>query len=119
MRDITFWKLNLEANIEGADLKNLSAKAFCKEENDRDDDLIPLHGGYPALFQKLYKNSKAPMLLNTRVKTIDMTGSHIIIKTENSKNPHQTQIFQARKVICSLPLGILQKGKVKFEPKLV
>lgn len=79
------------------------------EEDNREDDLIPLGGGYPALFQKLYKNCKGNMLLNTRVVAIDMSGPIIILHTQNPLNPQQSQVFKAKKVISSLPLGILQR----------
>lgn len=104
--------MNLEANIEGADLNNLSARAYCEEDDHKEDDLIPLGGGYPAVFQRLLKGVKGHIECNTRVVAIDLTGPVILLHTQKG------QVFKAKKVISSIPLGILQRNLMKFNPPL-
>lgn len=109
---MVYWKLNLEANIEGIELTDMSARAYCEEDDHREDDLIPLGGGYPAIFQKLYKGCEGKILYNTRVVSIDMSSNLIVLQTQNG------QVFRTKRVISSIPLGILQRGLIKFIPNL-
>ncbi len=111
-QDIVYWKLNLEANIEGIELNEMSARAYCEEDDHREDDIIPLGGGYPALLQKLYKSCKTNVEFNTRVVAIDMTGPIISLRTQSGK------VYQAKRVISSIPLGILQRNLIQFNPPL-
>ena len=99
----------MEGNIEGAELSELSAKNQSIEE--KRNDLIVLNGGYPMVFEKLYHSCKPIVKFNTRVLTIDYSGSYVRVTTTNG-------YFSASRVISSLPLGVLQKGTVHFNPPL-
>src|SRR5262249_30224465 len=49
--------------------------------------------------------------LNTEVSKINFINDQIVITTNKGK-------FTAEKVIITLPLGVLKKGSIKFEPDL-
>ncbi len=112
VQDTVFWRLNIEANTEGVELSDMSAKAYCEEETNREDDLVPLGGGYPAIFEKLFKCCQGNVLFNTRVVGIDMTGNNIVLRTTDNR------VFFARRVISSIPLGILQRNLIQWNPPL-
>lgn len=103
------WKLKIEGNVEGAELSELSAKKQSIEE--KKNDILVCGGGYPMLFERLYNKYKPFIRFNTKVLGIDYSGPIVRLKTTNG-------IYSAKKVISSLPLGILQAGVVQFIPQL-
>jgi len=66
--------------------------------------------GYNELLSKLTKN--VPILLNQVVQKVQYNGNKVIVTTQENKT------YQAKYVIVTLPLGVLQAGTVQFEPKL-
>lgn len=48
IRDTVLWKINMEGNIEGAEMYEISAKKQSKEE--KKNDKLALGGGYPMIF---------------------------------------------------------------------
>jgi monoamine oxidase len=46
-----------------------------------------------------------------RVKEIDYTGSKVKVTCEG-------EIFEAEKVVVTVPLGVLKSGRLKFSPEL-
>jgi len=63
------------------------------------------------LFRRLFDKYKPIVRFNTRVLSIDYQGPVIRLKTTNG-------VYSAKKVISSLPLGILKAGRVQFIPHL-
>lgn len=63
------------------------------------------------LFKRLYEKYQPIVRFNTRVLSIDYSGPVIRLKTTNG-------VYSAKKVISSLPLGILKAGRVNFNPHL-
>ena len=59
----------------------------------------------------LYSRCKATLRLSEKVLKIDYFGE--IVKITTTKGTYHT-----KKVISSLPLGVLQKGSVQFSPPL-
>lgn len=51
------------------------------------------------------------MRFNQIVAKIDYSNDIVKLNTKD-------QVYQARKVISSLPIGVLQKGLVEFQPQL-
>ncbi len=109
IRDTVLWKLKIEGNVEGAELSELSAKKQSIEE--KKNDILVCGGGYPMLFERLYNKYKPVIRFNTKVLAVDYSGQTIHLKTTNG-------VYSAKKVISSLPLGILQAGRVQFNPPL-
>ena len=60
----------------------------------------------------MFQSCKATFVYNTRVVAVDMTGNPIVLRTADNKT------FKAKRVISSLPLGILQRNLVQFSPPL-
>jgi polyamine oxidase len=63
------------------------------------------------LYKRLYEKYQPFVRFNTRVLSIDYSGPVIRLKTTNG-------VYSAKKVISSLPLGILKAGRVQFIPQL-
>lgn len=87
----------------------LSAKKQSKEE--KKNDVLALGGGYPMIFQRIFQKCKPQVRYNTKVQAIDYSGQWVRIYTTNGQ-------YTTRRVISSLPLGVLQQGKVQFIPTL-
>lgn len=64
-------------------------------------------GGYSKLLQAIYDLHKPEVRLNQVVTRVDYSEDFVKLYTKD-------QVFQARKVISSLPIGVLQKGLVEF-----
>lgn len=79
-------------------------RTYKETKNDR----IPLTG-FHELFHVIFHFIGGKVLFHQRVHTIDYSSE--LIKVTTNK-----QTFYAKKVISSLPLGILKAGKVKFIP---
>jgi monoamine oxidase len=63
------------------------------------------------IFEKLFQCCKTQVRYNTKVQAIDYSGQIVRLYTTNGQ-------YTAKKVISSLPLGVLQQGKVQFIPLL-
>lgn len=70
--------------------------------------MIPA-GGYATLLNALFQKCNPELKLNQEVLEIDYT--HDIVKVRT----HQGHYY-AKKIISSIPLGVLKSGKVKFTP---
>lgn len=68
-------------------------------------------GGYSKLLQAIYDLHKPEVRLNQVITKVDYSQDVVKLHTKD-------QVYQARKVISSLPIGVLQKGLVEFEPQL-
>lgn len=66
-------------------------------------------GGYIQLLQKMIGNLS--ILLNQTVTKISYNQAGVTVKTQNGE-------FRAKRLICTLPLGVLKQGKVEFVPPL-
>ena len=67
--------------------------------------------GFHKFFDVVFHFIGGKVLLNQRVHTIDYSSDIVKVITEK-------QVFYAKKVISSLPLGVLKAEKVKFNPSL-
>ena len=67
--------------------------------------------GYAKLLSEIYKNCKTEVMLNQTVMRIDYSSDVVVIYTKD-------QVYHAKKVISSIPLGLLQRGLVQFHPQL-
>lgn len=95
-----------------ADIRDLSALWFDNEDNFPGKDKLLLHG-YKDLINGLAKDMKSHIHLNHLVTKVDYQNKQaIVVSTDNNKK------FIGEYVICTLPLGILKTGHVKFVPAL-
>jgi monoamine oxidase len=74
------------------------------------DDLFP-QGGYAELVRGIFARCKPELRLNEKVIEIDY--SHNVVKVVTDK-----RVYYGKKVISSLPLGVLKHKFVKFVPEL-
>ncbi len=105
--------------VEGydiADMDRVSAMAL-KEEWEEGDDELQYHitGGYIRLISFLEDKLKAAgtsILLSAPVKEIQWSAGKVNVVT------HDGKIIAGDKVIVTVPLGVLQKGALRFTPSL-
>jgi len=69
---------------------------------------------YAALIQAIYKNycKNASVIYNQVVTNIDYSGSVVKITTAEGS------VYNAKKVINTIPLGVLQSGSATFTPSV-
>ncbi len=91
----------------GADPEQLSMALFLQHE-DGDDNLLP-QGGMSLLLPLLAES--LPIRLKQRVHTIDWSSSLIKVHCDDHS-------YHARRVILTVPLGLLKRGAIVFEPSL-
>lgn len=103
-------------NYYAANIKKLSAK-FYDQGEDEGEDWLP-EGSYAKLIQEIANSVK----MMDRVK-FKRQVKEIIYGKENKSEyceviTHDGQRYCGKKVISSLPLGILKANRVKFSPCL-
>lgn len=108
-----YFELMMEALTSGADLREVSAKEYINNRERGTSDYIP-KGGYSALLKAIFERycGKATVKYETVVTEIDYSTPIVRVKTSKG------DVYYAKKVISSLPLGVLKAGDVKFTPLL-
>lgn len=61
--------------------------------------------------EKIFENLTSPVKLNTKVTGINYLGETVRVQTTKGA-------YWAKKVICTIPLGVLQANVVQFPPQL-
>ena len=91
-----------------ADISELAARALEEGRDMRGADVI-LRGSYAALLDAL----AAPLdiRLNTVVTAIDYAGDDVRVSAAGT-------VYQARQVVVTVPLGVLQQQRIAFRPAL-
>ena len=104
-------KYSINTDIEhnyAADVSRMSLKYWDQDSEFSGNDVI-IQQGYSQITDFLA--SGVDVRLSTVVQEIDYSGSHVKIKTNNGT-------FSAKKVIVTVPLGVLKAGAIKFTPVL-
>lgn len=68
--------------------------------------------GYGRLIDKMVEELDIPILFNQNVKLIDYSGDTVAVITQSGVE------YQATYVLVTVPLGVLQKGDLLFNPHL-
>lgn len=104
----------MEALLNGSDLNIQSATYFSDSREKGTDDYLP-KGTYHALLKAIFKRfcTKATLRLGEVVTKIDYSSENVEITT--FKGDFQSK-YVAKKVISSLPLGVLKSKEVTFVP---
>ena len=99
--------------MNGGDLNTLSSIAFSSQSAKGTTDYLPATS-YAALIQAIYNTycKNTSIIYNQPVTNIDYSGSEVKITTSNN------QVYYAKKVINTIPLGVLKSGSVTFTPAL-
>ena len=102
------WKMSIENSIKGANLSEIDANVLMFKQRQ---NYMLVEGGFPAVFDKLHKHCKTQIRFNTRVLSVDYTGKYVRVHTTNG-------LYSCKRLISSLPLGVLKGNKVKFNPQI-
>lgn len=110
------WQLSMVESDYAEDLERLSGKLSALDEETGGDELM-LRNGYQTIVAGLSEG--LDIRLGQRVNKVDSTGATIQVVTDKGR-------FQARRVLVTLPLGVLQQrgssersaGAVQFVPEL-
>ena len=102
--------------FDTADIRRVSALALREEWSETDEDhQYHIREGYSSLMQYLAKKVKAAggtIKLSARVHEIAWRKDYVKVTTESGSS------IEGDKVIVSVPLGVLQKGTIRFTPDL-
>lgn len=102
------------ASEYGTSTEYLDLKALAQEENlwSSGESNYRILDGYDAVFKSLIEELKEDIILETPIDFISYWGEDVLIGSSNR------QSFQADKVIVTVPLSILKRGLIRFEPTL-
>jgi monoamine oxidase len=107
--DLTNFLLRSELGIEfGADLKDMSLLYLDDDEEFKGPDLL-LRNGYISLINGLAQG--IDVRLGQNVTGISRTNSGVTVTTSTSN-------FEADRVVIALPLGVLKRAEIVFQPGL-
>ena len=109
---------NVQAFVEGydaADLHRVSAMALGEEWSESDDEhQYHIQGGYGKLMLHLEKKVESlggTLSLSSPVSRIDWSPGKVKVHTDK-------QVLEGNKLIITVPLGVLQRGTITFNPAL-
>ena len=108
--DELLYRLKIDTQTEvGADIADISTTQYDEEDEFKGGDYL-VTGDYTTAIKKLAEG--IDIRLNHIVTKVKDTGSGVVVTTKDDKT------FAADAVVVTLPLGVLQKGSVTFEPQL-
>ena len=103
------WQLTTFAEFDaGGDIAQLSSKYWDEDENFAGADAV-LPNGYDAITAFLAREV-ADIRLNQTVLAVDYVGEKIKITTDKGT-------FEADRLICTVPLGVLKNNTIAFTPE--
>lgn len=82
--------------------------------NEDFEDQYRISGGYQRLIQYLedaVASNNGSILLNEKVQHIQWRKGNVVVRTASGD-------FEATKVLITVPLGVLQKGRITFSPEI-
>ncbi len=101
---------------DAADLTKVSAFALREEwAHQDDDDQSRIRGGYQSLIRHLEQRLEAEggeILLSTEVSQISWSAASVRVTSTDG------QTFTGEKILITVPLGVLQQGRIAFSPEL-
>ena len=107
--DMVDFLVRSEIGIEfGAELNQMSLKYFDEDEAFSGADLL-LKPGYMSLIDGLSQG--LDIRFNQRVKEVAWSSSGVRVTTASG-------VFEADRVVVTLPLGVLKRGDIQFSPGL-
>lgn len=103
-----FTRVNIEDNY-AADAEEISFSLWDKDIGFEGSDFV-ISSGYTSLLEKLGQG--LDIRLNTEIQSVSLTGAGAEARDTRG------QIYAADFVVVTVPLGVLKKGKIKFDPPL-
>ncbi len=110
-------RITLQNYVEGyyaADMNKASTMALCQELTTSDDVQYRIEGGYQTMVDYLYHEAEqkgCSFFLSQPVQQIHWQENQVELIT-----PQQS--FLARRVLLTVPLGVLQAEKIAFTPAI-
>ncbi len=102
--------------FDTADIRRVSALALRDEWSETDEDhQYHIRDGYSSLMQYLaekIKNAGGTIMLSSPVREIEWRKGYVKVTTDSGGS------IEGEKVIVTVPLGVLQKGTIRFTPDL-
>lgn len=105
----------LTGNEYGTDYSRLSIKGITEEDQlwtAGDDSYNVANRSLLSIMQEHFSGAWSKVQLNTQIKTIDYSGSQIVLTDQNNAS------YTCDKVIVTVPLAVLQAGDITFTPAL-
>ena len=93
----------------GAGASDLDAKYYDRAQSFEGGDWLVV-GGYSRIFDGIV--CKEPVVLETTVQTIQQNETGCLVSTNTGR------LYLCDYVICTVPLGVLKKQMINFEPPL-
>ncbi len=109
-KDIFNWIMDSQVIFSGADFEEQSARYY-EQDNDCPGPNVFFEKGFDQVLKVFKKLPGVKVRLNQHVTEISLTDKGAAV-TANGKT------LRADYVLVTLPLGVLQSGKVKFRPRL-
>jgi monoamine oxidase len=103
------WLSSYVAGYAGGDAAEVSALAWFSGDGEIPDENHLLDRGYNAITDLLARG--LDIRLRHAVRAVRLAGSGVVVATA-------TEAFFADRVVCTLPLGVLKRGDVEFDPPL-
>lgn len=108
-RRVARWLSAYVAGYAGGDTAEVSALSWFSGDGEIPDENHLLDRGYNAITDLLARG--LDIRLRQTVRAVRLTGSGVVVATAD-------QAYFADRVVCTLPLGVLKRGDVAFEPPL-
>lgn len=113
--DLEELRFSLKNYVEGyyaGDPDKVSTFALKEELTKSDDEQYRIEGGYVKIIDFLHQeieNAGGKLLFDHPVKHVDWEKHKVIVRSGN-------QNFSAKKLLVTVPIGVLQSGLLKFSP---
>jgi monoamine oxidase len=110
-------RITLQNYVEGyyaADMNKASTLALCQDLTTSDDVQYRIEGGYKTIADYLYREAEQKgcfFFLSQAVKQVLWKENQAEVITEE-------ETFHARKVLITVPLGVLQSEQINFSPSV-
>ncbi len=110
-------RITLQNYVEGyyaADMNKASTMALCQELTTSDDVQYRIEGGYKTIVDYLYRETEQKgcfFFLSQAVKQVRWKENQAEVMTEQES-------FHGRKVLITVPLGVLQSEQINFSPSV-
>lgn len=98
--------INLTEHYEGSSIKQLSINNY-EYRQDEGGDFLP-ECGYGNILKKIVEKFQIKVQLNRAVDKIIYSKEGVIVECVGG------HMYKAKKIISSLPLGVLKSKKIKF-----
>lgn len=108
-RRVARWLSAYVAGYAGGDASEVSAQSWFGGEGEIPEENHLLAQGYNAITDLLARG--LDIRLRQVVRAVRLAGDGVVVATAE-------QAFFADRVVCTLPLGVLKRGDVEFDPPL-